>query len=81
MQFTKPTVYTLYNQWNYFQRGCIDKWRSGDFSIQTWCIPLEVSLLKMCIYKSYLRWGFLKFIYIQTWEYGPPNGKTERGLY
>ena len=42
--FTKPTVYTmyLYNQWNYFQQGCMDKWRSGDFSIQTWCIPLEV---------------------------------------
>ena len=30
-----------HNQWNYFQRGCMDKWRSGDFSIQTWCIPLE----------------------------------------
>ena len=24
-----------------FQHGCMDKWRSGDFSIQTWCIPLE----------------------------------------
>ena len=30
-----------YNQWNYFQRGCMDKWRSGDFSMQTWCISLE----------------------------------------
>ena len=20
-----------YNDWNYFQRGCMDKWRSGDF--------------------------------------------------
>ena len=29
-------VYThSYNQWNYFQRGCMDKWQSGDFSIQT----------------------------------------------
>ena len=25
----------LYDQWNYFQRGCIDQWRSSDFSIQT----------------------------------------------
>ena len=24
-----------------FQRGCMDKLRSGDFSIQTWFIPLE----------------------------------------
>ena len=30
-----------YNQWNYFQRGCMDKWQSGDFSMQTWCKPLE----------------------------------------
>ena len=30
-----------YKQCNYFQRGCMDKWRSGEFSIQTWCIPLE----------------------------------------
>ena len=28
-----------YNQWNYFQRRCMDKWRSGDFSLQTCCIP------------------------------------------
>ena len=34
------SVYS-YNQWNYFLRGCMEKWRSGDFSIQTWCIPLE----------------------------------------
>ena len=33
--------YKTHNQWNYFQRGCMDKWRSGDFSIQTWYIPLE----------------------------------------
>ena len=32
-----------YNQWNYFQRGCMDKWRSDDFLIQTWCIPLEAN--------------------------------------
>ena len=38
--FTKPSVYSQ-NQWNYFQHGYTDKWRSGDFSIQTWCIPLE----------------------------------------
>ena len=30
-----------YNQWNYFQRGCMDKWWSSDFSIQTRCIPFE----------------------------------------
>ena len=22
-----------YNRWNYFQHGCMDKWRSGDFSL------------------------------------------------
>ena len=32
------------NQWNYFQRGCMDKWRSADFLIQTWCIPLEATV-------------------------------------
>ena len=32
-----------YSQWNYFQRGRIDKWRWGDllFHYKTWCIPLE----------------------------------------
>ena len=52
------------NQWNYFQRGCMDKWRSGDFSIQTWCIILEAfaskaphsEILKrfLCMYKNLL---------------------------
>ena len=36
-----------YNQWNYFQLGCIDKWVSADFSIQTWCIPLEAFTSKI----------------------------------
>ena len=43
-QVNKTGVYTMeysYNQWNYFQGGCMDKWQSGDFSIQTLCIPLE----------------------------------------
>ena len=40
----------LNNQRNYFQHGRMDKWRSGDFSMQTWCTPLELSLPKMyCI--------------------------------
>ena len=38
------------NQWNYFQRGCMDKWRSGDFTIQTWCIPLEAFASKITIF-------------------------------
>ena len=29
------------SRWNYFQRGCMDKRRSVDFPIQTWCIPLQ----------------------------------------
>ena len=33
----------IYNQWNYFQHRCMSKWWSADFSIQTWCIPLEAS--------------------------------------
>ena len=39
--FYKTHGIYLYNQWNYFQRECMDKWRSGDFSLQTWRIPLE----------------------------------------
>ena len=37
--FNKTHGVYSYNQWNYFQRRCMDKRRSGDFSIQTWCIP------------------------------------------
>ena len=29
-----------YKEWNYFQRGCMDKWRSGDFQ--------KRKLLKVC---------------------------------
>ena len=39
--FTKPAEYIRTNMWNYFQRVCMDKWRSGVFSLQTWCISLE----------------------------------------
>ena len=31
-----------YNHWNYLQRGCMDKWRSGDcFQYNPGCIPLD----------------------------------------
>ena len=32
--FIKPAEYSHPNKWNYFQRGCMDKWQSGDFSLQ-----------------------------------------------
>ena len=38
--YKSPGVFS-FNQWNYFQRGCIDQWQSGDFSIQTLCMLLE----------------------------------------
>ena len=44
--FYKTNGAYSYNQWNYFQGGCMDKWRSGDFSIQTRCIPLEAFAFK-----------------------------------
>ena len=40
------------NQWNYFQRGCMHKWRSGDFSIQIWHIPLEAFASKNSLLKK-----------------------------
>ena len=39
--FNKTHGVYSYNGWNCFQHGCMDKWRSGDFSIQIWRIPLE----------------------------------------
>ena len=45
--FYKTRGLYSYNQWNYLQRGCMDKWRSGDFSLQTCCIPLEAFASKM----------------------------------
>ena len=35
MEYTRTTSGTI------FQRGCMDKWWSSDFSIETWYIPLE----------------------------------------
>ena len=46
-EFYKTDGVYSYNQWDYFQRGCMDKWRSGDFSIQTSFIPLEVFASKI----------------------------------
>ena len=34
------------------KRGCMYKWRSSDFSIQTWCIPFEAFAPKKKIYKG-----------------------------
>ena len=46
----------------------MDTWRSGDFSIQIWCIPLEASLLK----------SFYIFICkFHWWYYERTNERTD----
>ena len=52
--FYKTQGVYSYNYWNYFQQAYMDKWRSGDFSIQTCCIPLEAFTFKNITHLIYL---------------------------